>query len=228
MDSKFHQKNYLRECEGEYMATQELRKRANWQTISGAKALRTEELFQFSLQSALDEVYPNKFIIDRHPKEFGNIYSTYPLSQEVREKIYDIDVSEKKANGKPKYEWGISMDFAIRNKENGKILFGEIKRQDGWVETTNMAAGRGNAHERSCKYFTPGLMKIIRETGGLSEEILPFWLVIVGDITRDPRRNREIAYWFQDYTKNYYMWRDTNDVGDMLDFFENNLLPYLL
>lgn len=210
------------------MATQELRKRANWQTISGAKALRTEELFQFSLQSALDEVYPNKFIIDRHPKEFGNIYSTYPLSQEVREKIYDIDVSEKKANGKPKYEWGISMDFAIRNKENGKILFGEIKRQDGWVETTNMAAGRGNAHKRSCKYFTPGLMKIIRETGGLSEEILPFWLVIVGDITRDPRRNREIAYWFQDYTKNYYMWRDTNDVGDMLDFFENNLLPYLL
>ncbi|WP_277283760.1 MunI family type II restriction endonuclease [Sneathia sanguinegens] len=210
------------------MATQELRKRANWQTISGVKALRTEELFQFSLQSALDEVYPNKFIVDRHPKEFGNIYSTYPLSQEVREKIYDVDVSEKKANGKPKYEWGISMDFAIRNKDNGKILFGEIKRQDGWVETTNMAAGRGNAHERSCKYFTPGLMKIIRETGGLSEEILPFWLVIVGDITRDPRRNREIAYWFQDYTKNYYMWRDTNDVGDMLDFFENNLLLYLL
>ena len=210
------------------MATQELRKRANWQTISGAKALRTEERFQFSLQSALDEVYPNKFIVDRHPKEFGNIYSTYPLSQEVREKIYDVDVSEKKANGKPKYEWGISMDFAIRNKDNGKILFGEIKRQDGWVETTDMAAGRGNAHERSCKYFTPGLMKIIREAGGLSEEILPFWLVIVGDITRDPRRNREIAYWFQDYTKNYYMWRDTNDVGDMLDFFENNLLPYLL
>lgn len=210
------------------MATQELRKRANWQTISGVKALRTEELFQFSLQSALDEVYPNKFIVDRHPKEFGNIYSTYPLSQEVREKIYDVDISEKKANGKPKYEWGISMDFAIRNKDNGKILFGEIKRQDGWVETTNMAAGRGNAHERSCKYFTPGLMKIIRETGGLSEEILPFWLVIVGDITRDPRRNREIAYWFQDYTKNYYMWRDTDDVGDMLDFFENNLLLYLL
>lgn len=91
-----------------------------------------------------------------------------------------------------------------------------------------MVAGRGNAHERSCKYFTPGLMKVIRETGGLSDEILPFWLVIVGDITRDPRHNREIAFWFQQYTKNYYMWRDTNDVGDMLDFFENNLLPYLL
>jgi hypothetical protein len=210
------------------MASQELRKRANWQTISGAKALKAEELFQISLQTALDTVYPDQFIVDRHPKEFGNIYSTYPLSQDVSEKIYNVDITEKKKNGKPKYEWGISMDFAIRNQKNGKILFGEIKRQDGWVETTDMKAGRGNAHERSCKYFTPGLMRTLRKTGGLSEEILPFWLVLVGDITRDPRRNREVAFWFQEYTKNYYMWRDTNDIGDMLDFFENNLLPYLL
>lgn len=210
------------------MATQELRKRANWQTISGAKALKPEELFQVSLQNALDCVFPDQFLVERHPREFSDIYSTYPLPPEVEEKIYNVDVNEKAANGKPKYKWGISMDFAIRNRHNGKILFGEIKRQDGWVETTSMQAGRGNAHERSCKYFTPGLMKIIRQTGGLSEEILPFWLVIVGDITRDPRRNREIAYWFQGYTKNYYMWRDTDDVGDMLDFFENNLLPYLL
>ena len=210
------------------MATQELRKRANWQTVSGKKALKTEELFQISIQTALDAVYPNQFQVDRHPKEFGDIYSTYPLPDDVQSKIYNIDVTERKANGKPKYSWGISMDFAIRNKTNGKILFGEIKRQDGWVETTSMQAGRGNAHERSCKYFTPGLLRKIRQTGGLSDEILPFWLVIVGDITRDPRRNREIAYWFQEYTKNYYMWRDTKDVGDMLDFFENNLLPYLL
>ena len=42
----------------------------------------------------------------------------------------------------------------------------------------------------------------MRETGKLSDEILPFWLVFVGDITRDPKRNREIAYWFQGYEKN--------------------------
>lgn len=210
------------------MATQELRNRANWQTISGARALKIESLFQTSLQVALDCVYPNQFKVDRHPKEFNDIYSTYPLPKETLDKIYNININEKKSNGEPKYKWGITMDFAIRNKNNGKILFGEIKRQDGWVENTNMARGRGNAHERSCKYFTPGLMKIIREKSGLPEEILPFWLVMVGDITRDPRRNREIAYWFQEYTKNYYMWRDTNDVGDMLDFFENNLLSYLL
>ena len=210
------------------MATQELRKRANWQTFSGARALKIEEIFKESLQNALNDLFPETFFIDRHPREFNDIYSKYPLPTNVLNKIYNLDMNEKKANGKPKYEWGISMDFAIRNLKNGKILFGEIKRQDGWIETTNMQAGRGNAHERSCKYFTPGLMKLLRKTSGLSEEILPFWLIIVGDITRDPRRNREIAYWFQEYTKNYYMWRDTNDICDMLDFFENNLLQYML
>ncbi len=210
------------------MATQELRKRANWQTISGAKAQEVEKLFQISLQTALNSVFPGRFLIERHPHEFSDIYSTYPLPQEVLDKIYNVNINEKKANGKPKYEWGITMDFAIRNLENRKILFGEIKRQDGWIETTNIEAGRGNAHERSCKYFTPGLMQIIRKMSGLSYEILPFWIIFVGDITRDPRRNREIAFWFQGYTKNYYMWRDTSDIGDMLDFFENNLLPYML
>lgn len=210
------------------MATQELRKRANWQTISGGKALKVEELFINSLQSALNGIYPGQFIIERHPKDFKSIYSNYDLPQDVLEKIYNVNVNATTAAGTPKYRWGISMDFAIRNQLNHKALFGEIKRQDGWVENTDMKAGRGNAHERCCKYFAPGLMKILRKAGGLSDEILPFWLVVVGDITRDPRRNREIAFWFQEYTKNYYLWRNTEDIGDLLDFFENNLLPYLL
>ena len=209
------------------MATQELRKRANWQTASGAEALKTEVIFNVSLQQALNAVYPGKFFVERHPRDFKDIYSTYQLPDEISSKIYNVEMFNP--NGKPRFHWGISMDFAIRNIESKKTLFGEIKRQDGWVETTDMSTGRGNAHERSCKYFTPGLMKVLREASGISDDgILPFWLVIVGDITRDPRRNREIAFWFQGYRQNYYMWRDVNDVGDMLDFFENNLLPYLL
>ena len=85
------------------MATQELRKRANWQTVSGEKALKTEELFQISLQSALDAVYPGQFQVDRHPKEFSDIYSTYQLPQEVLDKIYNVDTNAKKKNGNPKY-----------------------------------------------------------------------------------------------------------------------------
>ena len=209
------------------MASSELISRANWQTISGVQALKTEVIFRTSLQIALNSVYPDQFKVEK-PKDFGNIYSTYILPDDVLGKIHNVDVTKLNKNGKPKYSWGISMDFVIRNLKNGKALFGEIKRQDGWVEDKAMSAGRGNAHERSCKYFTPGLLKVIRNASGVSDEILPFWVVLAGDITRDPRRNREIAFWFQGYEKNFYMWRDTDDIGDMLDFFENNLLPYLL
>lgn len=210
------------------MASNELRKRANWQTISGQLALKTEDKFKKALENALDGVYPGQFTVEKHPKDFGDIYSTYPLPQDTLDKIYNIDVNQVSSTGKAKFQWGISMDFAIRNNHNGKVLFGEIKRQDGWVETTDMAAGRGNAHERSCKYFTPGLLKVVRKKSGITEDILPFWIVYVGDITRDPRRNREIAFWFQGYEKNYYMWRNQKDIDDLLYFFENNLLPYLL
>lgn len=208
------------------MATNELRKRANWQTTSGTKALKTEDIFCNILQNALNIWFFGQFVVDKHPNDFSDIYSSFELPQEDLDAIYNVSMHN--ADGSLKYHWGITMDFAIRNRLNGKVLYGEIKRQDGWIETTKPAAGRGNAHERSAKYFTPGLMHIIREKSHLPEEILPFWLVIVGDITRDPRRNREIAYWFQGYESNFFMWRDTNDVDALLNFFENNLLPYLL
>jgi type II restriction enzyme MunI len=54
---------------------------------------------------------------------------------------------------------GIIPDFAIDNLKTKKPLYVEVKRQDGWVEGKEKSAGRGNAHERSCKFFTPGLLK---------------------------------------------------------------------
>ena len=119
-------------------------------------------------------------------------------------------------------------EFSIKNKNTGKILFGEIKRQDGWVEGKDPSAGRGNAHERMCKLFTPGLMKKYRELSGItSEEILPFWVVLEGDITRDPKRNREIAFWFDKYDKNYFMWRPQMTDTDLVNHFLDNLSEYL-
>lgn len=208
------------------MSSYELRKRSNWQTISGQKALEAEDIFVQGLQQALDGVYPNLFFVESHPRDFKSIYSEFILPDETLKEIFNVDMY--KGDGSSNYHWGIKMDFAIRNKSNKKTLFGEIKRQDGWVENTSPKDGRGNAHERSCKYFSPGLLNILYEKSGLSREILPFWLVLVGDITRDPRRNREIAYWYQGYENNYYMWRNTGDLNSLLDFFENNLLTYLL
>ena len=39
------------------------------------------------------------------------------------------------------------------------------------------SAGRGNVHKRPCKFFTPGLLKILRQYGKINHNVLPFWIV---------------------------------------------------
>lgn len=215
-----------------------LSKRINWQTISGAKALGAEALFKNAFEKLFEEVeeYKDFQVIDK-PTHFKNIYSTHELEPDVLRQIYNVDVSEKRKTGKPKYEWGIEMDFAIFNKKSGKTLFVEVKRQDGWIEGGIPSDGRGNAHERGTKYFTPGLKEIItKESKIFTNEILPFWLVFQGNITRDPKRNREISFWFDGYPNNFFMWRYENqdevepqlNPRDLVEHFEEYLLPYLL
>jgi hypothetical protein len=124
--------------------------------------------------------------------------------------------------------WGVSPDFAIENIITGKILFGEIKRQDGWVEGVSPSAGRGNAHERACKLFTPGLLAEYRRIGNITnDEILPFWVVFQGDITRDPKRVREIKFWFDRFQDNYYMWRPKSSSDLLVKHFDEKLKKYL-
>jgi hypothetical protein len=81
------------------MASNELRNRANWQTISGSSALKAEDVFAMALQNALDTVYPNIFLIDQHPKEFGDIYSKFVLPKETLSQIYNVNISEKSSIG---------------------------------------------------------------------------------------------------------------------------------
>lgn len=199
--------------------------RENWQTESGprGKSGTAEKDLIEALKRNLD---PETYEVDAHPKDFKHLYENVELSSKTLSEIFnpdDLAVKQSKALG-----WGITPDFAIRNKKTGKILFGEIKRQDGWVEGKSPSAGRGNAHERLCKLFTPGIIKKYREVSGIQDpSILPFWVVLEGDITRDPKRNREIAFWFDKYDKNYFMWRPQMSDAELVEHFNTYLKPYL-
>lgn len=201
------------------MGKKELSKRENWEQSSGKKASQAE----FNLYDVFEKHFENtEYKLHKKPKHLKNLYSSVELSENILNEIYnpDIDISKK--------HWGVTPDFAIENTKSHKILFGEIKRQDGWVEGKKPNAGRGNAHERLCKLFTPGLLKTYRKIGHIyDEEILPFWVVFQGDITRDPKRNREIAFWFNGYDKNYFMWRPNMTAKDLTDHFDKYLKPYL-
>lgn len=201
------------------MGKHELRLRENWQTLSGSKALQAEQ----NLYDVFEEVFEGTpYILHRHPNHFNNLYALVELPPEVEEEIYQpsIDLLQKK--------WGVSPDFAIENIDTGRIIFGEIKRQDGWVEGKDPSAGRGNAHERLCKLFTPGLLEVYRLQSGITEDdFLPFWAVFQGDITRDPKRVREITFWFGEFGANFFMWRPGKSASVLLDHFIDYIKPHL-
>ncbi|MDL2236777.1 MunI family type II restriction endonuclease [Christensenellaceae bacterium OttesenSCG-928-K19] len=201
------------------MGRKELQGREIWQDISGAKATKAEQ----NLYQIFSEAFVGtKYKLHKKPAHLKKLYAQVDLHPEVLDQIFNPEIDLAKTS------WGVSPDFAIENIETHKLLFGEIKRQDGWVEGKNPSAGRGNAHERLCKLFTPGLLKAYREIGNIRDgNILPFWVVFQGDITRDPKRVREITFWFDGYSDNFFMWRPNMSGELLLAHFNSKLKHYL-
>jgi hypothetical protein len=199
------------------MGSKDLRVREKWQDYGGAKATAAEHDF-FSVLT--EHFKGTQFRIRSKPKEFNNIYVDVKLSREVVAEIYTPKEPIKKH--------GVSPDYAIDNTQTGKTIYVEVKRQDGWVEGGKRSDGRGNAHERSCKYFTPGLLEILRKKGNLGATVLPFWTVFQGDITRDPCRVREITLWYKGHEDHFFFWRNTKEKQALLDHFNKKIKPLLM
>jgi hypothetical protein len=198
------------------MGSNDNRLRRKWQDYSGKNAGIAEmDFFQ-----TFDNLFQGTdYVIKPKPNDFSNIYVNIPLSQEEISQIYNPSI--------PITKHGVFPDYSIKNKQTGKTLYVEVKRQDGWVEGGKRSDGRGNAHERSCKYFTPGLMKLLREKGKISEENLPFWTVFQGAITRDPCRVREITCWYTGFENHFFLWRNTQNASPLINHFIEKLSPLL-
>jgi len=207
------------------MAKAQLKNRDNWQTESGPGGLAG--VAEKNLIEAFKEAFTGTdYVINEHPTDLKHLYENVVLSSETLSQIYCPDAATMERA--QRRGWGVSPDFSITNTKTGKILFGEIKRQDGWIEGKKPNDGRGNAHERMCKLFTPGLIKKYREVSQITDEtILPFWVVFEGDITRDPKRNREISFWFDTYDKNFFMWRPQMGNEELIYHFNTYLKKYL-
>jgi len=201
---------------GVTMGSADNRLRRKWQDYSGQNASTAE----YKFQQVFDIIFKDsKYRIRSKPKEFRNIYVNVSLSPAELAEIYTPKGKITKH--------GLLPDYAIDNLETKKTIYIEVKRQDGWVEGKVRADGRGNAHERSCKYFTPGLLKILRNQSRIASPNLPFWTVFQGDITRDPCRVREITCWYDQYIANYFFWRNTKNPDPLIAHFENYIAPLL-
>ncbi len=182
------------------MGKKELQERDTWQDKSGPKGEVAEGKFEIVF---LREFTGKGYEIRAKPKELRKIYSEKPPH-------------------------GVIIDYAITNTKTHKTLYVEIKRQDGYVPgETEPNAGRGNAHERSCKFFTPGLLKIMRKFGKLDGDVLPFWVVYQGRIARDTKRTNEITYWFDKHKSHFFLWKNPSNTQSLVNHFNKNLKQLL-
>ena len=192
------------------------RLRKKWQDYSGKQAGIAEKSFLEAFQILFEDT---EYTIRSKPKDFDKIYVNVGLTLQEEQEIY--------TPLNPITKHGVSPDYAIDNTETNKTIYVEVKRQDGWVEGKERAAGRGNAHERSNKFFTPGLQKILRQKGNLGDDVLPFWTVFQGDITRDPCRVREIKLWYDDQHAHYFLWREATNPIPLIEHFIVYIKPLL-
>lgn len=198
------------------MSSKDNRLRKKWQDYSGRHAGKAENSFFETFQILFKDT---EYRIRKKPDDFKNIYIHVYLDDQEKEEIYNPEEEISRH--------GVYLDFAIDNLVTKKTIYVEVKRQDGWVEGGKRSDGRGNAHERSCKFFTPGLMKILRNRANLDSNQLPFWTVFQGDITRDPCRVREIKLWYDDYKANYFFWRNSSNPEKLIAHFEEFIVPII-
>ena len=144
---------------------------------------------------------------------------------EVMQEIFDAEESKcYKIEEKP-YDLrqiygtrrGIVPDFVIRNECTGRSVYIEIKRQHA----------RGNAHERACKYFAPGIIVAGREHGKISDSTLPFFWIFTNGLATDEKYRSEIEFWFStpEAEKHFLLW--DLDREKLLDFFLENIRPVI-
>lgn len=198
------------------MGSDHNRMRRKWQDYGGKNASVAETAFFDCFGKVFKDT---EYTISPKPKDFQNIYVNVPLSGEVLKEIYNPN--------EPVTRHGVFPDYCIKNTRTHKTIYIEVKRQDGWVEGKKRSDGRGNAHERSCKFFTPGLIGILRKKSLIAEPHLPFWTVFLGDITRDPCRVREVTFWYGEHDKHFFFWRRAPDPDLLFKHFDEHISPLL-
>lgn len=127
--------------------------------------------------------------------------------------IYGTRISK---NGR-KGPHGIYPEYGIKSNSSGKSIYVEIKRQ----------RPEGNAHERACKYFTPGILNSMRQHANQPHEVIPFWWIFTNGIANDKHYRQEIMHWFQGIEAHVLLWKKVHDHAAVTNHFDQHIRPLL-
>lgn len=111
---------------------------------------------------------------------------------------------------------GIIPELSIRYIPTGNTIFIEVKRQ----------GDEGNAHERLCKYFAPGILSRSSVIANINN---PFFFVLMDGLAKNARYDEELRIWFDadNFRDRYLLWTDTSDDTKLTNWFDVIIKPYL-
>ena len=111
---------------------------------------------------------------------------------------------------------GIRPDAVIRSMKTRRAVFVEVKQQTV-----------GNAHDRACRYFTPGIIGSSQVIANQPKDMIPFWWVFTGKLASEPGYVQEIKHWFLGVEGHLLLWQSTQDDKPVIDHFEQYIRPML-
>lgn len=132
---------------------------------------------------------------------------------------YSLEVKPKHLRGAYRERWGPVPDLAIGNRVTGKRIWIEIKQQNA----------AGNAHERACKFLSPGLVRYGADLAGVPR---PFFFIFAGGIVDTPEKSdkyhAEIDRWFDadGWHDHVLKWRNHDPVS-LCQWFTESILPVI-
>lgn len=177
------------------MGRDELSIRDNWQNYAAGRGTEAEAKFRDAMAAHLQGT---NLVGKDQPGDLSGIYGL------------NIWASGDRGHG-------IKPEFSIRNKQTGKAVFVEVKRQQA----------AGNAHERACKFMMPGILESARQIAKQPDSVIPFWWVFTNGIANHPRYRQEILHWFKGIEGHVLLWQDLNDEKALLDHFAKHIRPLL-
>ena len=109
---------------------------------------------------------------------------------------------------------GITPDVLIKNNKTNKIAILEVKRQ----------GKGGNAHERLCRNYMPGLNKALSKHCGYDN---PVFTICLNGLAKDKHKKQEIEFWFQGMEDRVFFWMGQESTKALWQYIESTVLPYL-
>ena len=96
-------------------------------------------------------------------------------------------------------------------------IYVEVRRQ----------GDEGNAHERACKYFMPGVVKSIQAIAKQPADVYPVWVLFTNGLAKSSKMRQEIQHWFRGIERNVLLWEGFPDDEIVISHFEQHIRPLL-